>query len=79
LRVHETQGVTGADLNDLAGWWPQVESQFDGPVPHLQSVLIHWKGKTVVALYFEVDQVPWLVKNPAHGVTKGDPVELEVP
>jgi hypothetical protein len=38
IGVDERRGVVGADKNNLANWWPQVESQFDGPVPPIQHV-----------------------------------------
>jgi hypothetical protein len=80
IGVDEKQGtVPGASPNDMANWWPQVSSQFQGPTPRLQHVVVSWKGTTTVALYFQTDQVPYVVKNPAYGATKGDPVELEVP
>jgi hypothetical protein len=79
IGVDEHQGVKGAIRNDLSTWWPQVSSHFDGPVPVLRDVLVHWKGKTAVALYFETNQIPYLVKNPAFNKPNGGPVQLEVP
>jgi hypothetical protein len=74
IGVDENKGLMGADENDLATWRPQVKSHFDGPVPRLQSVLVHRSGKTAVALYFETEQRPYVVKNPT-----GGPAQLEVP
>jgi hypothetical protein len=77
IGVDELAGVKGAAQNDLATWWPQIKAQFEGPIPALRDVLIHWKGATAVALCFETDQAPYLVKNPTYG--KGGPVQFEVP
>ncbi len=33
----------------------------------------------VVAMLFETDRAPFVVKNPAYGTVGGDPVSLEVP
>jgi hypothetical protein len=79
IGVDEQKGVKGADQNNLADWWPQVMSGFDGPVPRLREKLVHWKGKTVVALHFESDEIPYVVKNPVRGQPNAGPVELEVP
>jgi len=79
IGVDEQQGVIGASQNDLADWWPQVKSQFDGPVPRMMDRVVYRGEKTAVALNFETDQGPYVVKNPAFGTSGGGPVGLEVP
>ena len=76
IGVDEVRGILGADNSvDLANWYPQVEAQFDGIAPRL---LTHFnipaKDKTVVALLFETDRAPFVVKNP-----NGGSPEREVP
>lgn len=79
IGVDENNGVTGASQNDLATWWSQVKSEFIGPVPNLRDVLVHWNDDTAVALFFETEQVPYVIKNPVFGKKDGGAVEREVP
>jgi hypothetical protein len=68
IGVDETEGVVGADRQELANWWPAVESRFDGGVvPRVTDVAFDVEGKSVVALCFETDRAPFVVKNPAGG------------
>jgi hypothetical protein len=64
IGVDEKKGVTGANLVDIASWYPQVESQFDGLAPDVTSVNIPVEGKTIVALLFDTDRAPFVVKVP---------------
>lgn len=80
IGVDEEQGVKGASQNNLANWWPQVKAQFDNLAPDVREVSIPCKdNKTVVALYFETDRIPFVVKNSFYGKKNGGPVQLEVP
>jgi hypothetical protein len=45
----------------------------------LRDLNIPAEGKTVVALLFETDRAPYVVKNPVYGQPSGGPVQLEVP
>lgn len=66
--------ITGAPGRELADWWPQVRSRFDGLAPHLvRDLAVPYDGKTVVALLFETDRAPFVV------TTKGGPATHEVP
>ncbi len=79
IGVDETnRAVVGVNHEDLANWYPQVKSQFDGLAPTLSDYNVPCAGKTVVALLFDTDRAPFVVKNPAYG-NKGETVELEVP
>lgn len=51
-----------------------MASQFDEIAPSLQDLAIPYRGVTVVALLFETDRAPFVVKNPKPG-----PVDWEVP
>lgn len=62
IGVDEKKGVTGAGLVDLANWYPQVESQFEGLAPNLTPVNIPAAGNMVVALLFETERAPFVVK-----------------
>lgn len=66
--------VTGVDRQDLAEWFPKVESQFDGLAPYMTDLNVPYKDKTVVALLFETTRRPFVVKNP-----KQDAILFEVP
>jgi len=74
IGVDQKDGVVGADDKDLANWYPAVKSQFDEIAPALTSLNIPVDGKTVVALLFETDRSPFVVKNPDGGT-----VQREVP
>ncbi len=68
-------GVIGASRHELSNWLPQIESQFDGVAPVLLRDLIVPVGDlSVVALLFETERAPYVVKNPA-----GGRIALEVP
>jgi hypothetical protein len=79
IGADENRGVIGACQNEFSDWWAQVKSQFDGPSPVPRDVLVFRNGKTVVAIEFETDRVPFVVKNPLFGTPTGGPVKLEVP
>jgi hypothetical protein len=79
IGVDEEQGVTGAPENETADWLAGVRSEFDALMPRLIADLaIPVDGKTVVALLFETDRLPFVVKNQAFGRAAGS-VEREVP
>jgi hypothetical protein len=83
IGVDEKEGadcVIGANVADIASWYPTVESFFNELAPTMISSLnIPVDEKTVVALVFETDRAPFVVKNQAFGSVKGVVVELEVP
>ncbi len=74
IGVDEHKGVVGADLNELSAWYPAIQARFDDLAPALTSLNVPTAGKTVVALQFDTDRAPFVVKNPA-----GGQVSLEVP
>jgi hypothetical protein len=79
IGVDEKQGVIGADAANLASWYPAVESFFEELAPRMLPLNIPIDGKIIVALLFETDRAPYVVKNPAYGQHKGDLAEFEVP
>jgi hypothetical protein len=73
--VDEKSGVAGVNLPDLATWWPQVVSAFDGSVaPGLRDVIVTKGGIAIVALYMETDRAPYVVRVPG-----GQQISHEVP
>jgi hypothetical protein len=72
--VDEKKGVTGASLADLATWYQQVGSHFDGAAPEMKSDNFTIDGSTVVALLFGSERAPFVVKNAGGGYP-----ELSVP
>jgi hypothetical protein len=67
--------VPGALWMDLASWWPQVQACFDGVSPRLfADVNVPCEGVTIVALCFETDRAPFVVKN-----SEGGKIQFEVP
>ncbi len=79
IGVDEVAGVVGATENDLASWYSSVESHFDELAPRMTPLNISTDGTTVVALLFETERAPFVVKNPMYGSPGGGAVELEVP
>lgn len=80
IGVDQTAGVVGADSLELATWLPQVRAKFSELAPDLLLDLnVSARSKTVVALLFETDRAPFVMKNPAYGSSGGGSVELEVP
>lgn len=77
--VDEQAGVVGASPVDLATWYSAVESHFDELAPRLRTINVPWGGQTVVALLFETDRAPFVVKNAVYGQPGAGPVEREVP
>jgi hypothetical protein len=79
IGVDEVEGVIGASDNDLASWYPAVESCFNEIAPSMISLNIPIDGTTVVALLFETDRAPYVIKNSAYGKKEGGSTEFEVP
>jgi hypothetical protein len=71
--------VIGANYSELASWYSQVVSQFDGVAPAMVDVNVPYKGMTLAALYFETDRAPYVIKNARYGVVSGSSIAFEVP
>lgn len=78
IGLDEDKGALGAEKEELPVWINKVQSCFDGISPSPQDIAIPHKGKTVIALLFETDRAPFVVKVPEYGRTKGVPSH-EVP
>jgi hypothetical protein len=76
LGIDEKAGVVGVERNELANWRSQVESHFDGLAPGMKDVIVPVGSVTVVALLFETDRRPFVVRTP--GGSTGQ-VTREVP
>jgi hypothetical protein len=77
IGADEKQGViVGAGEEELANWWPQIQSQFsEGVAPDLLlHLIVPTEAKAVVALLLDTTRTPYVVKNPDGGT-----VQLEVP
>lgn len=79
IGVDEVSGVLGADATELADWFSAVRSYFNHVYPELQDINVQIGDHTVVALLFQTDRAPFLVKNPVFGAPGGGSVEWEVP
>ncbi|MHB8778987.1 MAG: AlbA family DNA-binding domain-containing protein [Anaerolineales bacterium] len=75
IGVDEKNGVTGVDYKDYAEWFSKVNSQFDERLaPDAICINVPYEGLTVLAIIFETDRSPYVVKNPAGGA-----IQFEVP
>lgn len=79
IGVDQDKGVVGVDHRDLANWHAAVVAEFDGLAPIMIDINVPYQGKTVVALLFETDRAPFVVRNPAYGVKRGVSIAFEVP
>ncbi len=79
IGVDEQKGVIGADYTEISNWVSAIESKFDALAPILHHLNVPHEGQTVVALVYETDRAPYLVKNPMYGKPKSGPIFLEVP
>ena len=79
IGVDEDKGVKGAAHEELANWFISVQAEFDMVVPTMIDLNIPIDGKTIVALYFETDRAPYVIKNPLFGIEKGGPISHETP
>jgi hypothetical protein len=81
--VDEIDGLVGVRHEELSNWYAQVRAQFaDGAAPTmLLDVNVTDNGRTAVALLFETDRAPYVVKLPRGGrdIPGGGKVTLEVP
>jgi hypothetical protein len=66
--------VTGADYEEISNWKQSIDACFNELAPTLSHINVPYENKTVVALFWETDRRPFLVKNPRGGV-----ISLEVP
>jgi hypothetical protein len=77
--LDQTRGVVPATTLELANWWPQVLTEFDGVAPSLQDLVVPTPAGPLVALLFTTSRRPFVVKNPVFGQPGGGSISLEVP
>jgi hypothetical protein len=70
-----TEKIIGAEPQELSDWYARVESCFDEIAPRMIPLNIPIDGKIIVALLFETERAPFVVKSP-DGVGK---IQREVP
>lgn len=75
--VDEESGVVGCAKAEFTEWWAKVSRQFDELPPEPLDLVVPTEDGPVVAVLFETDRAPFVVRNPLYG--KGGSVELEVP
>jgi hypothetical protein len=74
-----SRSVPGADYEEVSNWLARVRAQFDELMPSVKHLNVPWGGSTVVALLFDTDRAPFVVRNPHFGSRPDDPISLEVP
>lgn len=80
IGVDQSTGVVGVEALEVASWLSQVKAEFNELAPDLSLDLnIPVRDKIVVAMLFETDRAPFVVKNSVFGLCGGGSVELEVP
>lgn len=81
IGLDEDAGVIGADMTELANWYPQLRAEFDGAAPELvfDKCVANVDDRTLVALLFDTTLAPYVIKNPKRGEAKSGPIDLEVP
>lgn len=79
IGVDEKNGVVAVEHQEFANWWAEVKACFDGLAPDVTDLNVLAGGHTIVALLFQTDRAPFVVKNPAYGNRGGGAVSLEVP
>lgn len=63
--------VVGAGSEELASWYPQLVSEFDGVAPQLiQNLVVPVGDLAVVALVFSTNRAPYVIRNPDFGKSK---------
>jgi hypothetical protein len=68
--------VPGVSASEFSSWYSRVKSHFEdawAPDPEL-NINVQWKGMIVVAVLFETNRAPYVVKNPQEGQ-----IQFEVP
>jgi hypothetical protein len=65
IGIDEKKGPVGADFEELSIWYAKLRSNFDQLlVPNLVSLAIPYEGMTIVALLFETERSPYVIKIP---------------
>jgi hypothetical protein len=68
IGVDQKSGVVGTDHKEMANWYQQVESYFDeGIAPSVTDLNVPVDDRTVVALLFNTERRPFVVKTQSGG------------
>lgn len=65
IGVDEKLGVVGAANQDINAWYDQLAARFDELSPRMTPLIVPTGKEKVVALLFETDRAPFVVKNPS--------------
>lgn len=79
IGVDERQGVVGVGTEESSTWFSSVRARFEELAPVLTDLAVPVGNLMVMALLFETDRAPFVVKNPAYNSRGGGPVQFEVP
>ncbi len=82
IGIHDRSGtVFGADAQEMSNWYSQVKSHHDtGMAPDMVMHLnVPYGQKTLVAMLFDTQRYPYVVKNPEFGKQKGSLISYELP
>lgn len=79
IGVDEDKGVIGATHEELANWFVSIQAEFDGVAPSMIDLNIPINDRVVVALYFETERAPYVIKNPSFGTDNGGSISHETP
>lgn len=63
IGLDEENGVIGAERQEMATWFPKIQSRFEGVKPTVAdlNVPLPFKEKEIVALLFKSDRAPYVV------------------
>lgn len=77
--LDEDRGLVGAEQRDFADWWQEVEAEFEGLAPSVQKLTVPHRGQALVALLFDTNRRPFVVRNSVYGQRGGGAGQFEVP
>lgn len=67
IGVDEAGTVPGVVVTNMADWWQEVSRWFDELAPEFTDVVVTHQGASVVAMLFETDRAPFVVKTDGAG------------
>lgn len=79
IGVDQERGVVDFPAIEFADWYNRLAKQFDALPPRMTELVIPYGDQRPVALLIETDRAPFVVKNPAHNLPNGGPVQWEMP
>lgn len=79
IGLDEARGVIGTSHEEFSQWYAQVQAQFESLAPSVLDLNVPVEGKFLVALLFDTERAPFVVKNPRYGTDPGVHVQCEVP